>query len=157
MFPESSATEIAAQLERASRLIHSAGHAQSLYPAQWSALRFFADAPPASRTTAALARFQGMNLGPVARTVRTLVEKGLLARSENPQNRRADLLSLTPAGTALLEKDPRKALVTRLAALTPEQRSILATALDQLLKDLFHDWKGVDGLEIRDRLGLPVE
>ena len=66
-----SSVGIAALIERASRLIHSIGYAEGLYPAQWTALRFFSEAPPSARTTAGLARFQGMSLGPVARTVRT--------------------------------------------------------------------------------------
>ncbi|MEI6986683.1 MAG: MarR family transcriptional regulator, partial [Rhodospirillaceae bacterium] len=61
---------IAALIERASRLVHSIGYAEGLYPAQWMALRFFTEAQPSARTTAGLARFQGMSLGPVARTVR---------------------------------------------------------------------------------------
>jgi DNA-binding MarR family transcriptional regulator len=88
-----------------------------------------------------------MNLGPVARTVRTLVEKGLLNRNQNPHNRRADLLSLTPAGQALLDRDPQRFLVARINAMSADGRSSLATALDQLLKGLFQDWKGIDGVD----------
>lgn len=137
-----SAAGIAALLEQASRLIHSAGHAEGLYPAQWSALRYFAEAPAENRTTASLARFQGMNLGPVARTVRTLVEKGLLVRTGNPRSRRADLLAPSPAGRDLLARDPRQALATRIAALTETQQQVLAEALDTLLQGMFQDWKG---------------
>ena len=54
-----------------------------------SALRFFTAAPPTSRTTAGLARYQGMSLGPVAQTVRPPVEKRLLACVANPVSRRA--------------------------------------------------------------------
>lgn len=145
MHGERCSVEVAARLERASRLIHSAGHAEGLYPAQWSALRYCAEAPVEDRTTAALARFQGMNLGPVARTVRTLVDKGLLARDRHPGNRRADLLSVTPAGVALLERDPRRALVAGLAALPPDRRAALAEALDRLIERLFLEWKGTPG------------
>ncbi|HEV7370663.1 MarR family winged helix-turn-helix transcriptional regulator [Arenibaculum sp.] len=139
-----SATSIAALLEQASRLIHSAGHAEGLYPAQWSALRYFAEAPAQNRTTASLARFQGMNLGPVARTVRTLVEKGLLVRTDNPRSRRADLLAPSPAGHDLLRRDPRRDLAARIAALTEVQQQVLADALETLLQGMFRDWKGGD-------------
>jgi DNA-binding MarR family transcriptional regulator len=142
MHGDRSVTEVAARLERASRLIHSAGHAEGLYPAQWSALRYCAEAPLQERTTAALARFQGMNLGPVARTVRTLVDKGLLTRGRHPGNGRADLLSLTAAGAALLERDPRRALVSGLSGLRPDRRAALAEALDRLIEGLFREMKG---------------
>lgn len=138
-----SATGVAALLEQASRLIHSAGHAEGLYPAQWSALRYFDEMPVQNRTTASLARFQGMNLGPVARTVRTLVEKGLLVRTDNPKSRRADLLALTPAGRELMRRDPRRALAARIDALPGAQQEMLAGALETLLQGMFHDWKGI--------------
>jgi DNA-binding MarR family transcriptional regulator len=131
-----SSVGIAALIERASRLIHSIGYAEGLYPAQWTALRFFSEAPPSARTTAGLARFQGMSLGPVARTVRTLVEKGLLARAANPSSRRADLIAVTVAGKDLLKRDPRAAVAAAVDSLTLEQREVMATAMETLLHSL---------------------
>lgn len=127
---------IAALVERSSRLIHSIGYAEGLYPAQWTALRFFSEAPPSSRTTAGLARFQGMSLGPVARTVRTLVEKGLLARAANPASRRADLIAVTALGQTLLRRDPRAAIAASIDALPLEERVALAGAMEHLLHAL---------------------
>lgn len=138
-----SASGVAALMEQTSRLIHSAGHAEGLYPAQWSALRYFDEAPAPNRTTASLARFQGMNLGPVARTVRTLVEKGLLVRTDNPKSRKADLLALTVPGRTLLERDPRRALAARIATLSPHRQAELAAVLETLLQGMFLDWKGI--------------
>ncbi|MEI6557911.1 MAG: MarR family transcriptional regulator [Rhodospirillaceae bacterium] len=131
-----SSVGVAALIERASRLIHSIGYAEGLYPAQWTALRFFSEAPPSARTTAGLARFQGMSLGPVARTVRTLVEKGLLARAANPSSRRADLIAVTAGGQALLRRDPRAAVAAAVETLPIEQREVLATAMEILLHGL---------------------
>jgi len=131
-----SSVGIAALIERASRLIHSIGYAEGLYPAQWTALRFFSEAPPSARTTAGLARFQGMSLGPVARTVRTLVEKGLLARAANPSSRRADLIAVTVAGKELLKRDPRAAVAGAVDSLTPDQREVMAIAMESLLHGL---------------------
>jgi DNA-binding MarR family transcriptional regulator len=127
---------IAALIERASRLIHSIGYAEGLYPAQWTALRFFSEAPPSARTTAGLARFQGMSLGPVARTVRTLVEKGLLARAANPSSRRADLIAVTAAGQVLLKRDPRAAVAAAIETMPAEHREALASAMETLLHGL---------------------
>lgn len=128
---------VAALLEQVSRLIHSTGYAEGLYPAQWTALRFFSEAPASARTTAGLARFQGMSLGPVARTVRTLVEKGLLARAANPLSRRADLIAVTSLGRALLQRDPRLQISKTIETLPPKQQEALASALETLLYGLF--------------------
>ena len=145
-----SSVGIAALIERASRLIHSIGYAEGLYPAQWTALRFFSEAPPSARTTAGLARFQGMSLGPVARTVRTLVEKGLLARAANPSSRRADLIAVTSAGQVLLKRDPRAAVAAAVESMPLDQREVLAVGMETLLLGLLaiqrlpeHD--GADG------------
>ncbi len=91
-----------------------------------------------------------MNLGPVARTVRTLVEKGLLTRVANPANRRADLLELTQEGHAVLEGDPRRSLVARLSVLAPETLAGFSATLDLVLKGLFQDWKGMAEAEQPD-------
>ncbi len=131
-----SSVGVAALIERASRLIHSIGYAEGLYPAQWTALRFFTEAPPSARTTAGLARFQGMSLGPVARTVRTLVEKGLLARAANPSSRRADLIAVTSSGQVLLKCDPRAAVAAAVEKMPLEHREVLASAMETLLHGL---------------------
>ena len=128
---------IATLIERASRLVHSIGYAEGLYPAQWAALRYVTGAPPSSRTTAGLARFQGMCLGPVARTVRNLVDKGLLARVANPASRRADLIAVTTAGQLLLKSDPRHAIVDVVATMPAEHQVALATALETLIPALY--------------------
>lgn len=135
-------TGLATQVEQASRLIHASGYAEGLYPAQWAALRYFAEASPTARTTADLARFQGLTLGSVARTVRTLVMKGLLARRSNPRSRRADLIALTPSGEELLSHDPRLVLVGLLEALPLNQRDALAEAMGALLRGLFSERLG---------------
>ena len=136
MKPYVSSVGIAALIEQASRRIHSISFAEGLYPAQWMALRYFSEAPPSSRTTANLARFQGMSLGPVARTIRTLVEKGLLARVANPTSRRADLITVTAAGQALFEHDPLIAISATIETLPMDQREALASAMKILVHDL---------------------
>lgn len=137
MRKEISPDGIAALLEQATRLIHSTGYAEGLYPAQWTALRYYSEAPGNARTTAGLARFQGMSLGPVARTVRTLVEKGLLVRMANPSSRRADLIAVTAAGMELLRRDPRAELSGLIAQLPHDQREGLAVGLEMLLRGMF--------------------
>ena len=123
-------------LEQAVRLIHGANHCQGLYPAQWVALRYYRDALPRSRTTAHLARFQGINLNVVSRTVRTLVERGLLERHPNPRNKKSDLISLTTAGRDTLKTDPQAALAGILDKLSIEDRTSLADILQVVVQEL---------------------
>ncbi len=128
---------LASLIERLSRLFHSKGYSNGLYPAHWVALRFFAEATPSSRTTASLARFQGMSLGPVARTVRTLVDKGLLARAANPSSRRADLIAVTTAGRTLLNNDPRAIVATVIQDMPADEQETLANAIERLIEGMW--------------------
>ncbi len=123
-------------LEQASRMIHGSGYAQGLYPAQWVALRYFVEADGPARTATGLARFQDMSIAPVARTSRTLVEKGLLERQPNPRSRRADLVAVTEAGLTMLQHDPRQPIEALLASLPRAGRDALTEALEMLVREL---------------------
>lgn len=123
-------------LEQVSRMIHGAGYAQGLYPAQWVALRYFAEVDGPARTVSGLARFQDMSIAPVARTIRTLVDKGLLERRPNPRSRRADLIELTDGGRALLRHDPRLPMRTLLESLDGVRSEALVEALELLVREL---------------------
>src|SRR5829696_8192825 len=103
---EISASTLAERLELVARMLHSRGYAQDLFPAQWMALRYFARAPEQRRTASDLARFQGLANGPVSRTVRTLIGKGLLTKAEIQPRGRAEALGLTDAGRKMLDSDP---------------------------------------------------
>gem|GEM_PF-846575 len=124
---------VASLLEQAARLIHGAGHSEGLYPAQWTALRYFAEATPQARTAAGLMRYQNMAMSPVARTVRALVEKGLVSRQPNPRDGRSDLIEVTPEGRALLRFDPRNNLEAVLGRLPSDQLASLALALQTVI------------------------
>lgn len=127
---------VASLIEQAARLLHSSGHREGLYPAQWTALRYFSEAPESTRTQAGLAKFQDMHLGPVARTVRGLLEKGLLIRQPNPKSRRADLIEITPLGVELLKLDPRNDIVSVLKGMPVEYHEALALAMSAFLQGL---------------------
>lgn len=131
-----SISALAELLELTARMLHSRGHAADLFPAQWAALRYFARAPEPQRTASALARFQGLGNGPVSRTVRTLVRKGLLRPSPAQPGGRARVLELTPAGMAMLEQDPTRAVETAISALAPAHRDCFAGALNLLVRRL---------------------
>src|SRR3954465_4463753 len=75
------------------------------------------------------------------RRVARLEELGVLQRTADPQDRRSSLLSVTPAGRALLEEQrQRKAArpAHRIEGLEPEERAALdraAAILERLLED----------------------
>lgn len=131
-----SAAALAELLELVARKIHSMGHADDLFPAQWMALRYFARAQLNMRTASELARFQGMAIGPVSRTVRKLVEKGLLRKSDEQPRGRAEWLEVTALGWKLLEIDPLQALEETLTTLPEGSRLALAVALEAIVRQL---------------------
>lgn len=131
-----SASALAELLELVARMLHSRGYAEDLFPAQWMALRYFAKAPPERRTASDLARFQGLANGPVSRTVRTLIGKGLLAKEEIQPRGRAELLDLTEAGRKVLVSDPTLELQQALAALDVADQDGAARVLETVLRKL---------------------
>lgn len=124
---------LARLFEQSTRALHSSGHSHGLFPAQWTALRYFSTADRAQCTAISLARFQGMAFGPVSRTVRTLIAKGLLRKAGSAGRGRAELLELSDAGRAILEKDPLRTIVAALETLGDREREAFAVALEQVL------------------------
>ena len=64
-----------------------------------------------------------------------LVQQGLVERAEDPNDRRAKQLTLTPRGRALVQKSleaRRRWLEELVTALTPEQQAVIITALPYL-------------------------
>ena len=128
-----STSALAELLELTARMLHSRGYAADLFPAQWAALRYFSRAPVGLRTASELARFQGLANGPVSRTVRTLVQKGLLAKTAEQPKGRAELLELTDAGRAMLEQDPTQAVEAVINELGASERDCFARSLELIL------------------------
>jgi DNA-binding MarR family transcriptional regulator len=113
--------------------MHGRAHAEGLYPAQWAALRYFKNASGAHATTAGLARYQGLALGAVARTVRTLVVNGCLQKAGSAGPGRAELVKLTRSGEALLHRDPLRPIAKAMHALPAEAQDILAETLEKII------------------------
>lgn len=127
-------------LELAGRSMHSIGYADGLYPAQWTALRYFSKASDGTRTASSLARFQGFANGPVSRTVRTLISKGLLRKAESQPAGRAEHLEITDNARSLLEHDPALAIADTIARLSEEERAALDHALRAVIKSTSGVW-----------------
>ena len=131
---KTSASATAELLELVARMLHSRGYAQDLFPAQWVALRYFAKMAPERRTASDLARFQGLANGPVSRTVRTLIQKGLLTKAEIQPRGRAEVLDLTEAGRKVLQSDPTLELEKAVGALTESDQEATARSLESILR-----------------------
>lgn len=116
--------------------MHSASFSEGLYPAQWSALRYLATAGPTERTAAKLARFQQIAVGPVTRTVRTLIAKGLVSEGPAAGHHRSKQLNLTEDGLRLLESDPLIAVDRELKTLPQQDARILSAALGMIISTL---------------------
>lgn len=134
--PSPNISALAELLELTARKLHSRGHAAGLFPAQWAALRYFSRAPEELRTSSDLARFQGLANGPVSRTVRTLVQKGLLTKAAEQPKGRAERLTLTEQGQALLDSDPTMDVEATIGAVSPKDCEALARALESIVARL---------------------
>ena len=131
-----SATALVDLLELIARMLHARGYQHEMFPAQWVALRYFSKARRVLCTASELARFQGMANGPVIRTVRTLLHKGLLAKSKDHPRGKAEILELTTSGRALLKFDPSRELESILSGLGDEARVLLGETLELLIHRL---------------------
>lgn len=130
---------VLALLERLSRIIHNDAGGQGLKPAQWEALRFFAQANRFSRTPSALTAYMGITKGTVSQTLSALERKGFIEKVQDTGDRRSVSIALTKAGKSLLQDDPLQALSQPIMNLQKNKRkelssslsSVLATALEQ--------------------------
>ncbi|HYG90707.1 MAG TPA: MarR family transcriptional regulator [Azospirillum sp.] len=134
MRPRARATaEVMAQVLRTTA---SLAFTEGLNPAQWSALRYFAQATPSARSVVAFARYHGTTKGTASQTIAALFKKGLLDRHKGERDRRTVDLVLTPAGRTALENDPLNELAVAIASLSETHHQTMAEALDQVLRTL---------------------
>lgn len=126
------AQTIAEQFELLSRLILSRAFSAGLHPAQWAALRYFAQAGTQERTATAFAAHHVTTKGTAAQTVAALVRKGLLMRMPMPDDRRRVRLDVTELGLRLMRQDPLNLLVNALDMEPRRNLDILADMLDRL-------------------------
>lgn len=127
---------LARLLDQTARALHSHGFQDGLFPAQWAAMRYFQRASVPNNTAIQLARFQGLAFGAVARTVRTLIEKGYLRKGGSAGRGRAERIEVTEAGALLLARDPLLRVTATLMDLSPQEKDILAAALARILAEL---------------------
>lgn len=132
-FSAHAAAEVMAQILR---LANGAAFSGGLNPAQWSALRFLADAVPESRTVTAFAHYHATTSGTASQTVAALVRKGLVERLPEVGDRRRNRLELTSSGHALLQGDPLRGIADAIAAQPADIQEGLAKGLEATLRAL---------------------
>lgn len=135
--PDDSAEQIAALLDgivRRQRRASREGLGESVTHGQFRVLRTLDRAERALRLSELAAQ-----LGIVPRSATSVVDDlesaGLVARHPDPNDRRATLVSLTPAGTQILttlRHNRREAMATQLTRLTPTEQSTLIHLLQRL-------------------------
>jgi DNA-binding MarR family transcriptional regulator len=114
------------------RDVQSRAFAKGLNPAQWSALRFLAEANPTARTVTGFAQAHRTTPGTATQTIAALVRKGYVARVPLRHDRRSARLDLTEAGRALLDDDPLEVLAATIRDLPAQQQLTLADILSSL-------------------------
>lgn len=147
-----SAAALASLLEQVARRIHSQGYAADLFPAQWAAIRYLDSAPPQLRTAIDLARFQGLASGAVARTVRTLISKGLLIKLGTIGRGRAEQLELTALGRRILADDPLQSISAALEILPQKDREALANGLEIAIRATMPEMPSAEEAEPEEHL-----
>ena len=120
-------------VDRLSRIAHSLQFAEGLNPAQWEALRFVARANRNSCSPGTLADFMGSTKGTVSQTLKALEGKGLIERCRKAGDRRAVQISVTPAGTELLRKDPLGQIHDALAPCSADEQHSVVEGIERLL------------------------
>ncbi|WP_157961366.1 MarR family winged helix-turn-helix transcriptional regulator [Microvirga flavescens] len=89
------------------------------------------------RTARDIAAHGVMHKSTISRAVATLEERGLVARKPNADDRREELLELTPAGRAIYEDLAPEALAFErrlLSVLSGEEQGILSALVDKLAR-----------------------
>ena len=100
----------------------------SVAPHQFSVLARLEEAP---RTPKELAASEKVSAPSMTRTVNGLVDRGIVARTDDPTDGRQVIVSLTPAGRQLLKDVRRKRdawMSVRVARLSPEEQDVLRRA-----------------------------
>jgi DNA-binding MarR family transcriptional regulator len=138
--PDDSAEQIAALLDgivRRQRRASREGFGNSVTHGQFRVLRTLDRADRALRLSELAAQ---LDIVPRSATsvVDDLESAGLVARQPDPNDRRATLVALTPAGTEILttlRQNRREVMVSQLSRLSPTEQSTLIRLLQRLADD----------------------
>ena len=131
--PADLAADLRTALLRSSRRLRATKSDDDLSDAQFSVLALLDRDGP--RTPSDLAEAEHVQPPSMTRTIAGLADRGLVERTPHPADRRQLLVGLTAAGAATVHETRRRRdawLAERLAALTDDERAVLARATDIL-------------------------
>ena len=135
-YTSSGSDEIAELLIHIGRSSRGEDLTSPLTAAQWTCLRFFARANRVSRTPSAFASFQVTTRGTASQTIKTLEEKGLLARFRSDRDGRSVRLEITEQGHETLNADPLADLMSVIDVIKPKERATFLATLSHLSETL---------------------
>ena len=128
--------EIAELLVYLGRAARAGDTGSALTAAQWTSLRFFARANDVSRTPSAFASFHATTRGTASQTIKSLLAKGYLTRSESADDRRSVRYDLTAVGVQVMRDDPLRELSDAIDRLDAGLKLALRQALPALVGQL---------------------
>ncbi|MFT4563705.1 MAG: DNA-binding MarR family transcriptional regulator [Gammaproteobacteria bacterium] len=134
---------VADLVERLNHGAYADENRNGLKPAQWSALRYFANANRFSKTASAFAQYQGITAGAASQTIGGLVKQRLLKRTCDNVDKRRHHLTLTAKAEGLTKTDPISSLVAAASTLEENQRDATALGLSKMLAHLVRERGGV--------------
>lgn len=126
------AGELRVAIMRTARLLRTEGSGDSVTPSQYSVLAALRSSPATLRELAESERVRPPSM---TRTVDMLCGMGLATRTADPSDGRQVVVSLAPAGRALLNETRNRRtewLSRRLADLEPGERDVIAHAAEIL-------------------------
>lgn len=133
--PAPLAADLRVALMRTVRRIRQERSSDAISSGQYAVLAVLEKEGP--KTPRELADHENVQPPSMTRTVNALVDAGLVTRTAHPDDGRQVLVAITEAGAREVRETRRRRdawLAQRLAALTPEEREVLARAGDILLK-----------------------
>jgi DNA-binding MarR family transcriptional regulator len=127
------AAELRVSLMKVTRRLRSEKSDNDLSDAQYSVLAVLDRQGPL--TPRALAEYERVQPPSMTRTLATLLERGLIDRTEDPRDRRQAIVRLTEPGALAVKETRRRRdvwLARRLDALGEEERAVLTHASEIL-------------------------
>lgn len=127
------AAELRISLMRAVRRLRAEKSDQDLTDTQYAVLAVLDRQGP--KTPGELAESERVQPPSMTRIVAALIEQGLVTRTPHPVDRRQVVVTLAPAGAAVVRETRRRRdawLTCRLSELTADERAVLASASEIL-------------------------
>ncbi len=123
-----------ALLEQVFRDVVRRSYSSGLNPAQWAALRFFAETDLRLCTAGEFAKFHRTTKGTAGQTIAALGRKSYLRRSRSTEDRRITYIHVTPEGRRQLERDPMAPIMKVVASLPPRDAEVMEVILKRILQ-----------------------